>query len=102
MPSSGRQARAASGDDAPKGAFIHCGAPSEEPSRDGHHSLHFQEEHCREHAMRHGFHAAKVGKDVGSGRDTNRPGHQGLPQGPRAPDAEHGDLRSPGVPEKRR
>ena len=81
MPHSGKTSRPSSTSadvgDAQR-ACIYCRVSTEEQSREDHHSLHFQEEHCRKYAKRRGFRVAEVRKDVRSGKDTDRPGYQEL------------------------
>ena len=55
-----------------KRAFVYCRVSTEEQSRPEHHSLRFQEDHCREYAKRHKWRVEKVRRDVGSGKDDTR------------------------------
>ena len=61
-----------------KRAFLYCRVSTEEQSQDNHYSLALQEERCRGYAQQKGWQVAKARKDVGSGRDADRPGYQEL------------------------
>jgi site-specific DNA recombinase len=63
-----------------KRAFVYCRVSTEEQSQDDHYSLALQEERCRDYAKSKSWRVAKVRKDVGSGRNGDRPGFQELLQ----------------------
>ncbi len=65
--------------DAPaKRAFVYCRVSTDEQSQDDRYSLALQEERCRDYAKHKGWQVATVRKDVGSGKDAERPGYQEL------------------------
>lgn len=61
-----------------KRTFVYCRVSTEEQSRPDHHSLKFQEDHCRTYAKQKGWRVAKCRKDVGSGKDDDRQHYQEL------------------------
>ena len=61
-----------------KRAFLYARVSTEEQSQDSHYSLALQEERCRDYAKQKGWRVAEARKDVGSGRDADRPGYQDL------------------------
>ena len=61
-------------------AFVYCRVSTEEQSQDDHYSLALQEERCRDYAKAKSWRITKVRKDVGSGRNGDRPGFQELLQ----------------------
>ncbi|MBM3501584.1 MAG: recombinase family protein, partial [Armatimonadetes bacterium] len=61
-------------------AFVYCHVSTEEQSQDDHYSLALQEERCRDYAKAKSWRITKVRKDVGSGRNGDRPGFQELLQ----------------------
>ena len=61
-----------------KRAFVYCRVSTDEQSQDDHYSLAVQEDRCRDYGQQRQWRIVKVRKDVGSGRDAERPGFQEL------------------------
>jgi len=59
-------------------AYVYCRVSTEEQSRDDHYSLHNQEVRAKDYAKAKEWRIVKVKKDVGSGKNTERPGFQDL------------------------
>lgn len=59
-------------------AYVYCRVSTEEQSREDHYSLHNQEVRARDYAKAKGWVIVKVKKNVGSGKNTSRPGFQDL------------------------
>lgn len=59
-------------------AYVYCRVSTEEQSREDHYSLYNQEVRARDYAKAKGWIIVKVKKDVGSGKNTSRPGFQDL------------------------
>ena len=59
-------------------AYVYCRVSTEEQSRDDHYSLHNQEVRAKDYAKAKDWRIVQVKKDVGSGKNTERPGFQDL------------------------
>lgn len=59
-------------------AFVYCRVSTEEQSTDDHYSLANQEQRARAYADSRDWQVVKVRKDVGSGKNTDRPGFHEL------------------------